>query len=321
MGAQRFSHSGQRHVLGYGDGFFGIWDRAVAGGPVLSFPRTDDGWHQAWHRFLEMEPQAVEVAAMGGPAVSPAGASAVVRASGVYRPGRTLAGWLVAILALAAAAGLLGIVFRLIYIGVLHRFEANPDSVPFAELKSNIDRVDASNTLVSLALLAVATVWLIWQFRVRTNMGALGATNLRYSPGWNIGLWFIPLANLVMPYLAMREFDRASEPQAGDAARRAARNRWLPPVWWSVSVVTFVLFSVGNGLGEQVGATTADHIARQIVLSIACFGLMLTAGLAALVVRRIDRNQDARRDEAAPPAGSGVTAAPAATATWGSTGA
>src|SRR6185503_18677275 len=61
MGAQRFSHSGQRHVLGYGEGFFGIWDRSVVGGPVLSFPRTDEGWHQAWHRFLAMEPQAVEV--------------------------------------------------------------------------------------------------------------------------------------------------------------------------------------------------------------------------------------------------------------------
>ena len=60
-GAQQFSHSGARYLLGYGADFFGIWDRNIAGGPLQRFPRTDDGWRAAWAAYAAMEP--VNVAA------------------------------------------------------------------------------------------------------------------------------------------------------------------------------------------------------------------------------------------------------------------
>src|SRR5947209_1591783 len=33
-GALRFSHSGGRHLLGFGPDYFGIWDRQLPGGPI-----------------------------------------------------------------------------------------------------------------------------------------------------------------------------------------------------------------------------------------------------------------------------------------------
>jgi hypothetical protein len=65
-------------VLGYGEGFFGIWDRQEPSAPTERFPRTDDGWRQAWLRFVAQEPNHVAVpdtgaGPMGGaPAASPA---------------------------------------------------------------------------------------------------------------------------------------------------------------------------------------------------------------------------------------------------------
>jgi hypothetical protein len=76
--AQRYTHSGYRYVLGYGEGFFGIWDRQDPSAPTERFPRTDDGWRQAWLRFVAQEPNHVAVpdtaaGTMGGaPAASPA---------------------------------------------------------------------------------------------------------------------------------------------------------------------------------------------------------------------------------------------------------
>jgi hypothetical protein len=69
--AQRYTHSGYRYVLGYGEGFFGIWDRQDPSAPTERFPRTDDGWRQAWLRFVAQEPNHVAVpdataGAMGG---------------------------------------------------------------------------------------------------------------------------------------------------------------------------------------------------------------------------------------------------------------
>jgi len=62
----QYTHSGFRYVLGYAADSFGIWDRQAPGGPVETFPRTDDGWRSAWIRFVSLEPnhQAVGV---GGP--------------------------------------------------------------------------------------------------------------------------------------------------------------------------------------------------------------------------------------------------------------
>ncbi|MEX2274260.1 MAG: hypothetical protein WEA10_01655 [Actinomycetota bacterium] len=59
--ALQYTHSGQRYLLGYGAEFFGIWDRNALSEPVRRYPRTDDGWRQAWQDFTGWEPNSVEV--------------------------------------------------------------------------------------------------------------------------------------------------------------------------------------------------------------------------------------------------------------------
>ena len=63
--AVRYTHSGYRYVLGYGSDFFGVWDRQSPSEPAERFPRTDDGWRQAWLRFAGLEPNHVEVPSDG----------------------------------------------------------------------------------------------------------------------------------------------------------------------------------------------------------------------------------------------------------------
>jgi hypothetical protein len=57
----RYTHSGHRYVLGYGTDYFGIWDRQMPSSPAERYPRTDDGWRQAWTRFAGLEPGNVAV--------------------------------------------------------------------------------------------------------------------------------------------------------------------------------------------------------------------------------------------------------------------
>ena len=51
----QYTHSGTRYLLGYGQSFFGIWDRQNPAQPVERFARTDDGWGQAWRRYTQIE--------------------------------------------------------------------------------------------------------------------------------------------------------------------------------------------------------------------------------------------------------------------------
>jgi len=50
-----FTHSGERYLLGYGRDYFGIWDRQSPATPAHRFPRSDDGWVQAWQKYTAIE--------------------------------------------------------------------------------------------------------------------------------------------------------------------------------------------------------------------------------------------------------------------------
>jgi hypothetical protein len=62
----QYTHSGSRYLLGYGKSFFGIWDRQSPTSPVERFPRTDEGWSAAWHRYTAIETNYAEVSLGGG---------------------------------------------------------------------------------------------------------------------------------------------------------------------------------------------------------------------------------------------------------------
>ena len=70
--ALQFTHSGRRYLLGYSLDFFGIWDRQGGHGPVSRFPRTDQGWREAWLAFSSREPESAEVGMLGTPAIGTA---------------------------------------------------------------------------------------------------------------------------------------------------------------------------------------------------------------------------------------------------------
>lgn len=59
--AVQFSHSGTRYLLGWGETFYGIWDRQAPGPPVRTFARTAEGWREAWLAYVAWEPNSVEV--------------------------------------------------------------------------------------------------------------------------------------------------------------------------------------------------------------------------------------------------------------------
>jgi hypothetical protein len=75
--AQKYTHSGYRYVLGYGTDFFGIWNRDDPSNPTERYPRTDQGWRDAWAKFASLEPNQVPVPdAVGPPMATPATSAA-----------------------------------------------------------------------------------------------------------------------------------------------------------------------------------------------------------------------------------------------------
>ena len=89
--AQRYTHSGYRYVLGYGADFFGIWDRQNPNTPTDRFARNDDGWRQAWARYVSLEPNHVAVPEDGAASTTPVpgGPATAATATGATATGAT----------------------------------------------------------------------------------------------------------------------------------------------------------------------------------------------------------------------------------------
>ena len=92
-------------------------------------------------------------------------------------------------------------------------------------------------SVLTLALVGAAIVFLVWQYRAASTARALGYP-ARWSPAFGIGSWFIPVANLWFPYWALRDCLPPSHPS----------RRWAPWVWvgyLAVSMLAVAPFVAG----------------------------------------------------------------------------
>ena len=74
-----------------------------------------------------------------------------------------------------------------------------------ADAVSN-DAVYRSIGLGQLAVFLVTAVyWLVWLHRSYANLSAVGVRKTRFTAGWAVGYWFVPIANLWRPYQVMKD--------------------------------------------------------------------------------------------------------------------
>ena len=84
-----------------------------------------------------------------------------------------------------------------------------------------------------LQLLVLVACWVIiamWIYRIASNTRFLaGANKMDYTPGWAVGWYFIPFANLWKPYQAMKEIWALNIARDGGSGAVVAM---LLPLWW-----------------------------------------------------------------------------------------
>lgn len=164
---------------------------------------------------------------------------------------------------------------------------------------ATINAASIALTAVTLGCWLCAVVaFLLWLHRAAANLPALGASGLRFTPGWAVGWWLVPVANLVMPLLVMVEAWRASDPRVG-ATDRAARSRLSPgvaiPVWWAcwlvLAAVSVVSVFVSLAVTDREKLVLFATGALEAVATGVCFALTI------VVVLMLDARQ-ARKQSA-----------------------
>ena len=81
-----------------------------------------------------------------------------------------------------------------------------------------------------------------WIHRANYNARQLGAENMKFTPGWAIGYYFIPILTLWKPYQAMKEIWKASK---NPSDWESQETSGILPMWWT-------LWLISNFLGQAV---------------------------------------------------------------------
>jgi hypothetical protein len=165
----------------------------------------------------------------------------------------------------------------------LERLQHDQDTVDFAN--------NAAAALGGLVLIT-AVLFIIWMWRAAKNNEALGRVQARLGPGWAIGGWFIPLANLVIPVLVMQDLWRGSDSSVprGDIRWRIGSRSALVGWWWAAFILSLIRIGVGSSDRNQ----TLSQARTNTVLAIVGIGFTVAAAvLAILVVRKLTERQEA----------------------------
>ena len=140
---------------------------------------------------------------------------------------------------------------------LIGQLQSDANLVTLSMLESSDLRVGAMALLDVVVFLTAFGFLIAWTNRAYRNLPALGANDLRFTPGWAVGGWFVPFLNFVRPKQIMNDIWRGSSPE--DYSGDDWRGRSVTPLlhwWWG-------LWIVGGLLSYSSFSAPADPSAAQ----------------------------------------------------------
>lgn len=128
---------------------------------------------------------------------------------------------------------------------------------------------------------AITTVilFVMWIYRANLNVRQLGAKNMKFTPEWSVGYYFIPFLNFWRPYQAMKEIWQASKnPATWQSVERGAILPW----WWLFFIVAGML---GNAsFRSSLDANKISELLTATGVTIASDVVSIPATIIALIL-------------------------------------
>lgn len=144
--------------------------------------------------------------------------------------------------------------------------------------------------------IACGIVFLIWIHRAHRNLPSLGATDLRFTPGWAVGWFFVPIMSLFRPYQVASEIWKASDPEVNIADGTAWKSVATSPIvgwWWTFFLISNFLGQIVLRMslsGEELTDLLSSTYAYMVSDAIDVVGIMITI----LMVRRLSQFQETK---------------------------
>jgi hypothetical protein len=195
------------------------------------------------------------------------------------------------------AVAMLGASVMMDFVSIAAQFlqYLNLDSI--RQRQSPEEDLDIFEILVGLSGLGQSLVYIVtsiafcmWFYRAYKNLKVWRIPGLKYSAGWAVGYFFIPILNLFRPYQVAQEIWKASDPRVSIEAGPQWRDNSGSSViggWW-----TFWLFSnIFARIDFRLRMSNADQKALVLVGILSDLLSIIAAAYAILMIFKIQARQ------------------------------
>lgn len=208
-------------------------------------------------------------------------------------------------LALNIVLDLIALVSGFMEIGLLSGIQEGR-TITDAEAEANDIRQAIVGGLQLLTFVFTVIFFLMWIHRAHRNLPALGARDLKFTPNWAAGWFFVPFMNLFRPVQVVTEIWKASSPDrnafegtSDGTAWKSAPTSPVVGLWWAAWIIAGIVGQIAARL--SLSAETLETLLASswaILFSDAID--MVAAVLAIMVVSNIDKMQEAKAAQIAP---------------------
>ncbi len=172
--------------------------------------------------------------------------------------------------------------FSLIQIVIVMMIGDSVGENPAGEFSGDWDVWGGLSVIDAFIEMAAMIMLSIWSYRAYRNLTALSGEPLRFTPGWVVGYWYIPVVSLFRPVQAMNDVWRLSSPEQSEP------SMWSTPafiiVWWLCWLLAGVIGIIVGWIMEFEWGAQMAAVAFNIAPAV----------LTALLVRYLGALQDAK---------------------------
>lgn len=205
-----------------------------------------------------------------------------------YRSSHARALWAQALLVAAGVIAAFSAIYFVYGVTLVNRLaDGTLDPSDAQQFVTTSGALDSGWALLSIS---AAGAFLAWLSRSVDNAPPLGAGTPSFSPRWSIGWWFVPLANLIIPYRMVHELHGRL------AIGERPNGSGVVGAWWLAFIGGGLLSRILSALASSP-ATTVESIRGIFVFaSLAEILVVASAILAIVVVRQIEGRQELRAE-------------------------
>lgn len=219
--------------------------------------------------------------------VTPAGTPRRPLTSGFFR----LAQVVQVMLRLNALLALAEICYHVWAINELGRWIDDPATYTLSTAKTidNLDRIDGIS--ISVLALLIGVLFIAWLYQANRS-DRVDPLRLRRGAGWSIGGWFIPFANLALPFQQVSDVHRAA--LAARGGDQPMSGSTVIGWWWALWLCSGITGWIAVAANSSSADDTRDAVqvirdvrTENVTALIASIATLAAALLAVAVVRRV----------------------------------